>query len=182
MLTDSLLKFGLTAILMYVPAIAGLVIGIIALVQMRKYQPEKLVNNPNMPPLPGETGVLPMKNTWLNNGFISGLFLGFVIGVGFIAFYVISMISAVIIPNFTGITTTTQCICLIAGIGLAVLLGILTYKKIIKSGLDGVGPAGKGAGRLLLAILGILIGFWTGFVCMSLLLVPFILIKTAQMI
>lgn len=180
MLFNSQIIFGLTGILMFTPAIAGLVIGIIALVQIRKYRPVKSVETPNLPPLPGEPGDLPIKSTWLNNGFVSGLFLGFPMGIGVAAFYSIIQIIAIVIPNFTGISTTTNCIGLIAGIGLAAILSRLVYRKIIKSGLNGVGPAGKGVGRLLLAILGILVGFWTGFVCMALLAVPFIIIKTVS--
>ena len=74
---------------------------------------------------------------------------------------------------------TFNCISFILGILLAFLFGRMTNKAIIRIGLNTIGFAGKGAGRVLFAILGVIIGFITGLVCIAIVLVPFILIKVA---
>jgi hypothetical protein len=179
MFGSDIFKASLLMISIYAIAFAGLIIGIIALVKISGYRKKhkEPVQVGEGQPEPVDT--LALSIPWLNNGFVSGLFMGVAIGGGFFApygiFYIIRFVSIVA----ANIATTVNCISLILGVGLAFLFGRMTKKAIIRIGLNTMGFTGKGAGRVLLAILGLIVGILTGLCCVALVLVPFIIIKVA---
>jgi hypothetical protein len=170
-------KIGLIQVVMFLPAVVGLVIGIIAIIKIARYRrmhgKQVQVDGTESVDLQSLSEYSP----WINNGFVCGLFMGFAIGIGFMAPFTVIWTVKTISSSSSGIPTAFTCIWLITGIGLAYLLGRIANKKIASSGLDGIGDKGKGIGHLLLAILGMIDGFWTGLVCLAILVSPIVILS-----
>jgi hypothetical protein len=179
MVNDVLFKIGLLQAIIFIPALVGLVIGIIALVKISKYQRKHKEMVQVVEAQPDQVDTLALSIPWLNNGFVSGLFMGVTISGGFWAPYMVVYLMKFLSLVSANAATTFNCISFILGIGLAILFGRMTKKAIVRIGLNTLGFTGKGIGRVLLAILGVIVGFMTGLVCLAIVLVPFIVIKLA---
>jgi len=179
MVSDVLFKVGFMQAIIFVPALVGLIIGIIALVKISGYQRKHKAIVPMVEAQSDQVDTLALSFPWLNNGFVSGLFMGVTIGLGFCAPYTVVYIMRFLSLVSANASTTFNCISFILGIGLAIIFGRMTKKAIKRIGLNTIGFTGKGAGRVLLAILGVIVGFMTGLFCIAIVLVPFILIKVA---
>jgi MFS family permease len=179
MVSDVLFKVGFVQAIIFVPALVGLVIGIIALVKISGYRKKHKEPNQAVEGQPEPVDSLAITIPWLNNGFVSGLFMGVTIGSGFCAPYMVVYILRFLSLVSANAATTFNCISFILGIVLAFLFGRMAKKAIIGIGLNTFGFTGNGVGRILLAILGLVVGFITGLVCIAIVLVPFILIKVA---
>ena len=179
MVNDVLFKVGLLQVIIFVPALVGLVIGIIALVKISNFRRKQKEMVQVVDGQLDHIDTLALSIPWLNNGFASGLFMGVTIGVGFCAPYMVVYIMRFLSLVSANAATTFNCVSFILGIALAFLFGRMAKKAIIRIGLNTIGFTGKGVGRILLSILGVIVGFMTGLVCIAIVLVPFILIKVA---
>ncbi|KAF0110303.1 MAG: hypothetical protein FD147_1769 [Chloroflexi bacterium] len=177
MVNDVLFKVGLLQAIIFVPALVGLVIGIIALIKISRYRKKHKESVQAIEVQVDQVDTLALSVPWLNNGFVSGLFMGVTIGGGFCAPYLVVYIMRFLSLVSANAGTTFNCISFILGIGLAFLFGRMTKKAIIRIGLNTIGFTGNGVGRILLAILGVVVGFMTGLVCLAMVLVPFVIIK-----
>jgi hypothetical protein len=163
-----MLKLTLYTVGIYLVAAVGLIIGIIALAQIRQYR-RKHTEPVQVEGAGSPAGTsLREERPWLNNGFVSGLFMGWAIGVGFWAPYMVVYLWRMISPVSMSTANGVSCFALLVGIGLAYFLGGRAKRATINCGLDSAIHHGQAAGRFMLVILGQVVGFLTGLMCVVL--------------
>jgi hypothetical protein len=146
-------------ILVHLIPLAGFIIGMISIANgRRKYTGRIQVDSTGSV----AAGSLGERKPWLNNGFLAGLISGFAVGVGFSGPFVVISLKMLLFPGSSHYTSFA----LLVGIVLAVILGKMAKKAMIKRGLTSAGSdfTKSGIGRALLVIDGILVGLYFGLI------------------
>ena len=162
-----------------IPA-AGLIIGITTIVAIAAGRRKNTGQTRDVSAESVGVDTLSESRPWLDNGFVSGLFTGLGVGVGLMAPFLAVWLWRLLSASRSSIPTEVACVELLAAIGLAFLLGAMAKKVIVGRGLDSAGYTGKGIGRLMLAIVGVILGIGFGIACLLALAVPVVMLWTLR--
>ncbi len=155
------MSLGLGELIICLIPVIGIIIGVIALVvsQRKHKQPDQDAREES-----DQSTSLAERKPWLNNGFMSGLIAGFAAGFGLMAAYIIIPILWGLF-GLEGSANSVAGIAFLVGLVLAAILAYFANKAVIEYGLNGFFYTGKGIGRLILAVVGAIVGLFIGITC-----------------
>lgn len=160
-----MISLGPTELVLCMIPVIGLVAGIvIASIAVRSSRREQTPQMPNASKESTSAGSPAQQRPWLNNGFVIGFVTGFSGGIAFMGAYLsIALVWARLSPGSP--SNTVSGVAFFIGVGLAILVGHLANRAMVRRGVDSFGYRGEGMGRVILAVVGALVGLVIGAAC-----------------